>query len=307
MSDRRIPLTELEDHGEFARRHIGPDEAEVRAMLADLDLSSLEELVESAVPKKIRGAPPELPPALTEAEALDTLARYSERNQRLVSLIGLGYYNTFTPPVIRRNVLENPGWYTAYTPYQAEIAQGRLEALLNFQQMVIDLTAMELANASLLDEATAAAEAMALAKRVSANRASNNFFVDRLCLPQTIDVLRTRAGNFGFELIIGDAADAGNHSVFGALFQYPDCNGNIQDFSATINALHEQKAIAILAALGVLSMFGSSLLLASEASMAVRAVNDEMDDGHRFANRGGAERPSAAGRDSGDSHQGGTG
>ena len=135
MTDRHISLTELEDRAEFSRRHIGPDEAEIRAMLADLGLSSLEELVESAVPKKIRSAPPELPPAMTEAEALAALSGYADRNQRLVSLIGMGYYNTFTPPVIRRNVLENPGWYTAYTPYQAEIAQGRLEALINFQQI----------------------------------------------------------------------------------------------------------------------------------------------------------------------------
>src|SRR5690625_1169755 len=181
MSDRQIPLAELEDRGEFARRHIGPDNAEVQAMLAELGLSSLEELVDSAVPQKIRAEAPELPAPLTQAEALAALADYADRNQRLTSLIGLGYYNTHTPPVIRRNVLENPGWYTAYTPYQAEISQGRLEALLNFQHMLVDLTGMELANASLLDEATAASEAMLMfynsRLRSDIKEGRNKFFV----------------------------------------------------------------------------------------------------------------------------------
>ena len=247
MSDRRIPLTELEDHGEFTRRHIGPDEAEVRAMLADLELSSLDELVESAVPKKIRGAPPELAPPMTEAEALETLAAYADRNQRLVSLIGLGYYNTFTPPVIRRNVLENPGWYTAYTPYQAEIAQGRLEALLNFQQMVIDLTGMELANASMLDEATAAAEAMMLMHRVSKSKSDTCFVADDLH-PQTIAVLKTRAEPLGMELRFGDPEkDFVAEECFGLILQYPNTYGEAKDHRALVEKAHAGKALVTVA------------------------------------------------------------
>lgn len=148
------------------------------------------------------------------------LAGYAQQNQVWTSLIGMGYHGTITPTVILRNVLENPGWYTAYTPYQPEIAQGRLEALLNFQQMVIDLTGLALANASLLDEATAAAEAMALAKRVARNK-SNAFFADEHCHPQTLSVLKTRAEGFGFELIVDSVDNLAKHSVFGALLQYP--------------------------------------------------------------------------------------
>ena len=157
---------------------------------------------------------------MTEHAALATLKALAEQNEIKKSLIGLGYYGTHTPPVIQRNVLENPGWYTAYTPYQAEIAQGRLEALLNYQQMVIDLTGMEIANASLLDEATAAAEAMTMARRSSKSQ-GNAFFVDEDAFPQTIDVIRTRAAYFGFELIVGQPEDAADHDVFGALLQTP--------------------------------------------------------------------------------------
>ncbi|HLS69600.1 MAG TPA: glycine dehydrogenase (aminomethyl-transferring), partial [Kiloniellales bacterium] len=247
MSDRRIPLTELENHGEFTRRHIGPDEAEVRAMLADLGLSSLDELVESAVPKKIRSAPPKLPPPMTEAEALQALADYSERNQRFVSLIGLGYYNTFTPPVIRRNVLENPGWYTAYTPYQSEIAQGRLEALLNFQQMLVDLTGMELANASMLDEGTAVAEAMMLMNRMSKSK-SDTCFVAADLHPQTIALLETRAEPLGITLQIGDPEkDFVAEECFGLILQYPNTYGEVKDHRALAEKAHAGKALVTVA------------------------------------------------------------
>src|SRR5690554_2001966 len=247
MTDRHISLTELEDRAEFSRRHIGPDEAEIRAMLADLGLSSLEELVESAVPKKIRSAPPELPPAMTEAEALAALSGYADRNQRPVSLIGMGYYNTFTPPVIRRNVLENPGWYTAYTPYQAEIAQGRLEALINFQQMVIDLTGMEMANASMLDEATAAAEAMMLMHRMSKSKSDTCFVADDLH-PQTLAVLKTRAEPLGLELRIGDPEqDFVAEECFGLILQYPNTYGEVKDRRALVEKAHAGKALVTVA------------------------------------------------------------
>ena len=247
MSDRRIPLTELEDRGGFIRRHIGPDDAEIRAMLADLGLSSLEELVESAVPNKIRSAPPELPAPLTEAEALAQLADYAGRNKLLVSLIGLGYYNTFTPPVIRRNILENPGWYTAYTPYQAEISQGRLEALVNFQQMLVDLTGMELANASMLDEGTAAAEAMMLMHRMSKSK-SDACFVAEDMHPQTIAVLKTRAEPLGLKLTIGDPEkDFVAEDYFGLILQYPNTYGEVKDYRALAEKAHAGKALVTVA------------------------------------------------------------
>ena len=247
MSDRRIPLTELEDRGGFIRRHIGPEDAELRAMLADLGLSSLEELVESAVPNKIRSAPPELPAPLTEAEALAQLADYAGRNKLLVSLIGLGYYNTFTPPVIRRNILENPGWYTAYTPYQAEISQGRLEALVNFQQMLVDLTGMELANASMLDEGTAAAEAMMLMHRMSKSK-SDACFVAEDMHPQTIAVLKTRAEPLGLKLTIGDPEkDFVAEDYFGLILQYPNTYGEVKDYRALAEKAHAGKALVTVA------------------------------------------------------------
>ncbi|HBB24331.1 MAG TPA: glycine dehydrogenase (aminomethyl-transferring), partial [Pseudomonas sp.] len=162
-------------------------------------------------------------------------------------LIGMGYHGTITPPVILRNVLENPGWYTAYTPYQPEIAQGRLEALLNYQQMIIDLTGLDLANASLLDEATAAAEAMTLARRMAKSK-SNRFFVDENCHPQTLSVVQTRAEAFGFELVVGTLDDLAGHEVFGALLQYPDTHGEIRDLRPAIEQLHAQQALACVAA-----------------------------------------------------------
>jgi glycine dehydrogenase len=240
-------LSQLRDPEAFLRRHLGPDAAEQQAMLDSLGLGSRVELIEQTVPPGIRlNRVLDLPPALDEQAALAKLRSYAEQNQVWTSLIGMGYHGTLTPTVILRNVLENPGWYTAYTPYQPEIAQGRLEALLNFQQLTIDLTGLELANASLLDEATAAAEAMALAKRVAKSK-SNLFFVDENCHPQTISVVQTRAEGFGFELIIDAVDNLNQHQVFGALLQYPDTHGEIRDLRPVIDQLHAQQALACVA------------------------------------------------------------
>ena len=245
----RLPasLAALEQRDEFVARHIGPGATEIAAMLAAVGAGSLDQLIEQTVPVSIRlSAPLSLPQSQPEHEALARLKNIAAKNRVMKSLIGMGYSDTLTPAVIVRNVLENPGWYTAYTPYQAEIAQGRLEALLNYQQMVIDLTGLELANASLLDEATAAAEAMAMARRVSKSM-SNVFFVDSACFPQTIDVVKTRAGFFGFELIFGAAEDAAQHDVFGVLLQYPNDSGEVIDHSATIAALKAKGAVVAVA------------------------------------------------------------
>ncbi|WP_443690265.1 aminomethyl-transferring glycine dehydrogenase [Pseudomonas sp.] len=241
-------LSQLQDPNVFLRRHLGPDAREQQAMLETLGVTSRTELIEQTVPPAIRfNRALELPAALDEDAALAKLKGYAEQNQVWTSLIGMGYHGTLTPTVIVRNVLENPGWYTAYTPYQPEIAQGRLEALLNFQQLTIDLTGLELANASLLDEATAAAEAMALAKRVAKSR-SNLFFVDENCHPQTISVVQTRAQGFGFELIIDSVDNLSRHKVFGALLQYPDTHGEIRDLRPLIEQLHVQQALACVSA-----------------------------------------------------------
>ncbi|MEL7936096.1 aminomethyl-transferring glycine dehydrogenase [Pseudomonas delhiensis] len=241
-------LSQLNQPDAFLRRHLGPDEAERRTMLEALGVASLDDLIVQTVPPAIRlNRPLELPPALDEQGALARLRGYARQNQLWTSLIGTGYYGTLTPTVILRNVLENPGWYTAYTPYQPEIAQGRLEALLNFQQLTIDLTGLDLASASLLDEATAAAEAMALAKRV-AKAKSNLFFVDVNCHPQTISVVRTRAQAFGFDLVLDELDNLGQHAVFGALLQYPDSRGEVRDLRPLIDALHARQAIACVAA-----------------------------------------------------------
>lgn len=214
-------LAQLQPADAFLRRHLGPDPAEQQAMLDFLGVSTRAELIVQTVPPAIRlNRPLELPAALDEQAALARLRGYAGLNQRWTSLIGMGYYGTVTPPVILRNVLENPGWYTAYTPYQPEIAQGRLEALLNFQQLTIDLTGLDLASASLLDEATAAAEAMALARRVAKAR-SNRFFVDAHCHPQTVSVLRTRAEAFGFELVVDEPDNLAAHAVFERLAAIP--------------------------------------------------------------------------------------
>jgi len=231
----------------FLGRHVGPDAAEQQAMLSSLAVATRAELITQTVPPAIRlNGPLALPPALDEEGALAKLRGYAAQNQVWTSLIGMGYHGTLTPTVILRNVLENPGWYTAYTPYQPEIAQGRLEALLNFQQLTIDLTGLDLASASLLDEATAAAEAMAMAKRVAKSK-SNLFFVDHNCHPQTISVVQTRAEAFGFELAIDSVENLGNYQVFGGLLQYPDSRGEIVDIKPLIDQLHAQQALACVA------------------------------------------------------------
>ena len=234
---------------EFAARHIGPSEEDQRAMLATLGYGSVDDLLTAALPSYAR--PPAslaaLPPPRTEREVLDDLRRLAARNTVSVSMIGLGYHGTITPPVIRRNVLENPAWYTAYTPYQPEISQGRLEALLNFQTMVCDLTALDVANASLLDEASAAAEAMTLTFRVSGKRTV--FLADADCLPQTLDVLRTRAEPLGIELRVARVtADTDFGGVFGVLLQYPGASGEIRDLAPVIEAAHAAGARAAVAA-----------------------------------------------------------
>lgn len=240
-------LSQLHQPDAFLARHLGPDAAEQQAMLDTLGLGNRDDLIVQTVPPAIRlNRPLDLPTALDEQGALAKLRGYAQKNELWTSLIGTGYYGTLTPTVILRNVLENPGWYTAYTPYQPEIAQGRLESLLNFQQMTIDLTGLDLASASLLDEATAAAEAMALAKRV-AKAKSNLFFVDVNCHPQTISVVQTRAEAFGFDVVVDELDNLGQHAVFGALLQYPDTRGEIRDLRAVIDALHAQQAIACVA------------------------------------------------------------
>src|SRR5881397_3175287 len=204
MTAHRIPLSELEQGIPFEQRHIGPDHEARAKLLAHVGYGSLDELTAAAVPDVIKNSDAlELPGARTEAEVLAELRSLADRNQVLGSMIGLGYYGTFTPPVILRNVMENPAWYTAYTPYQPEISQGRLEALLNFQTMVADLTGLPTANASLLDEGTAAAEGMTLARR-AAPKANGPFVVDADALPQTIEVVRTRAEAMGIEVVIAD-------------------------------------------------------------------------------------------------------
>ncbi|MDR3300545.1 MAG: aminomethyl-transferring glycine dehydrogenase [Candidatus Accumulibacter sp.] len=243
-----LPLNILENREEFIARHIGPSSDDIPAMLAAIGAPSLEALIAQTIPATIRlPTPLRLEEPRPEAEALAALKDLAAKNKINKSLIGMGYADTLMPAVILRNVLENPGWYTAYTPYQAEVAQGRLEALLNYQQMVIDLTGLALANASLLDEATAAAEAMSMARRIGKST-SNLFFVDENCFPQTIDVLKTRAGFFGFELIFGPHDEAARQEIFGALLQYPNDTGEVADLSAPIAAVKSRGGIVAVAA-----------------------------------------------------------
>jgi glycine dehydrogenase len=238
------------DPYDFAnRRHIGPSPAEMEEMLAVIGAPSLDALIDQTVPQGIRQLSPlDFGAPLSEQAALAFLREVSRKNKALTSLIGMGWHGTVTPPVIQRNILENPAWYTAYTPYQPEISQGRLEALLNFQTMICDLTGLDVANASLLDEATAAAEAMSLARRSSKSKA-NVFFVDRWCLPQTINVIRTRAEPLGLDVLVGDPmTDLDPSAVFGAIFQHPGVQGHVRDFTDIIAALHDAKAVAAVAA-----------------------------------------------------------
>ena len=249
MNDpNRRSLEDLELRGDFVRRHIGPGERQIEEMLSVLGLDSLDEMIDRTVPAEIRSDRPfDLPPPMSERQFVTASRRVRERNRVFISMMGMGYYGTVMPSVIKRNVLENPGWYTAYTPYQAEVSQGRLEALLNFQQMVMDLTGMELANASLLDEATAAAEAMAMARRVSKSE-SNTFFVDRDCHPQTIAVVRTRARPMGWKVVVGDPfEDLEDRVVFGALLQYPGSSGQVRDPRPVIARVQRRKGLAIIA------------------------------------------------------------
>src|SRR5881392_3937532 len=237
------------DPSDFSRRHIGPSPREMSEMLSTVGVSDIGELIAETVPDAIRQTNPlALPPGISEAEALRTLRLIAGKNKVFTSLIGQGYYGTILPPVIQRNILENPAWYTAYTPYQPEISQGRLESLLNFQTMIADLTGLDVANASLLDEATAAAEAMALAERVSPAK-TKSFFVDAQVHPQTLAVLRTRAAPLGWKVIVGDPAiDLEKTDVFGGLLQYPGTSGAIRDLRPAIATLRGKGALAIVAA-----------------------------------------------------------
>lgn len=243
-----ISLDQLEAKDDFIRRHIGPSKTEQAEMLREVGAEDLEDLTRQIVPETIRLRQDlNIERATSEQDALDYLHAVARQNKVFKSYIGQGYHDTLVPKVILRNVLENPGWYTAYTPYQPEIAQGRLEALINFQQMVSDLTGMALANASLLDEASAAAEAMAMAKRCTRRNKSMSFFVDENILPQTLDVVRTRAEYMGFDIITGPMDTAADQPVFGALLQYPGTNGEIRDPEPVIAKLHEQDALACVA------------------------------------------------------------
>jgi glycine dehydrogenase len=242
--------TLLKPADRFVKRHIGPRSHDVTEMLAALNLSSLAELMDEAVPRSIRlGKPLDLEPPRSESAVLEELRELASQNRVFRSFIGMGYYGTITPPVIQRNILENPGWYTQYTPYQPEIAQGRLEALLNFQTMVADLTGMEIANASLLDEGTAAAEAMTLCQRAQPRKSTaDTFFVSELCHPQTIAVVETRAKPLGIKVIVGNHEEYDfSSSTFGVLLQYPATNGDIIDYTDFIARAHEAGAFVTVA------------------------------------------------------------
>src|SRR4051794_27479379 len=236
----------------FVRRHIGPGDEEVREMLEFLGFDSLDKLADATVPESIRlRRPLKLGPPRGESELLAELKTIASKNKVVRSFIGMGYYDTITPPVIQRNILENPGWYTQYTPYQAEIAQGRLEALLNFQTMVADLTGLPLANSSLLDEATAAAEAMAMCHAIHDHQRPK-FFAASDCHPQTLAGGRTRARSMGIELVVREPSEISNlksqiSEFSGVLLQYPTTDGRIVDYSAPIRAAREAGATVVMA------------------------------------------------------------
>ncbi len=247
MSQNTPSLRALEHNGAFVERHIGPDASEIAQMLAVVGQESLESLTDAIVPGSIKAAAAlDLPGSLTEVQALEKIRAIAGKNKVLRSFIGQGYYGTHTPNVVARNILENPAWYTAYTPYQAEISQGRMEALINFQTMVAELCGMEIANASLLDEATAAAEAMTLAKR-SARSKSNVFFVHDAVHPQTLELLKTRAQPLDIELVIGTPAQALETDSFGVLLQYPDTFGKVADHAALVEAVHARQGLVAVA------------------------------------------------------------
>ena len=231
----------MENFESFAQRHIGLSQRDIENLLEQLGYKDLEEFSKSALPKNIlTEQKSELNKAMSEEEALKALKEISKENKIYRSFIGQGYYGTVTPKVILRNVFENPGWYTSYTPYQAEISQGRLEALINFQTMVGDLTGFEIANASLLDEATAAAESMTLTRRVGKSK-SQKFFIDQNCFPQTISIVTARAKPIGIEVMVGDPQqlnDLTEETYFGALLQYPGNDGAVVDFSRAVSYTH---------------------------------------------------------------------
>ncbi|MCU1729970.1 aminomethyl-transferring glycine dehydrogenase [Pseudomonas sp. 7P_10.2_Bac1] len=240
----------LSTANEFIARHIGPRQADEQAMLTTLGFDSLQALSASVIPEGIKGTSVlNLPAGQSEADALASIKAIAAKNQLHKTYIGQGYYNCHTPSPILRNLLENPAWYTAYTPYQPEISQGRLEALLNFQTLISDLTGLPIANASLLDEATAAAEAMTFCKRLSKNKSSNRFFASRHCHPQTLDVLRTRAEPLGIEVVVGDEREVSDVSAFfGALLQYPASNGDVFDYRDLVERFHTANALVAVAA-----------------------------------------------------------
>lgn len=242
-------LNQLEMPGNFIHRHIGANQKQTEEMLADLGLSQLEDLIEQAIPQNILDEEPlKLTETISERAVIKYLRKIRNRNKPFTSLIGMGYYDTVMPSVIKRNVLENPAWYTAYTPYQAEVSQGRLEALINYQQVIMDLTGMELANASLLDEATAAAEAMAMTRRLSKSN-SNLVFIDQDCHPQTIAVMQTRAESLGFDTIVANPyQQLEKHDFFAILIQYPGSKGEIHDLTQVVEIAHNKQALVTVAA-----------------------------------------------------------
>ncbi|OWW19360.1 aminomethyl-transferring glycine dehydrogenase [Noviherbaspirillum denitrificans] len=249
MVQKRAAFEDLQQHTDFIDRHIGPGEGDRKAMLETLGFESMDAFIRKVIPDAIHSETPlNLDGARSEPEVLDELQKIASKNKVFKSYIGMGYYNTYTPTVILRNLLENPAWYTAYTPYQPEISQGRLEALLNFQTMISDLTGLSIANASLLDEATAAAEAMTFCQRLSKSK-SKVFFVSQDCFPQTIDVVRTRAEPIGVEVVVGDhRKDLDNAECFGVLLQYPALNGEINDYADTVAKAHAKNALVVVAA-----------------------------------------------------------
>ncbi len=250
MSNTRPSFAALENEAEFVARHIGPDDREISEMLATLKLKTLDEMIAQTVPAGIMAQKTlDIGESVSESAMLARARNYANQNTMKKSMIGQGYYGTLTPTVILRNVLENPAWYTAYTPYQAEIAQGRLEALLNFQTMIMDLTGMSVANASLLDEGTAAAEAMHLAQSLSKNSSANRILVSSDCHPQTIEVLSRRAQPLDIEVVVGDVSTfTFDHNTFAVLVQYPTSTGGIQDYAKLVSDAHAHKALVVAAA-----------------------------------------------------------
>ena len=247
MLQKKRTLADLQNSAEFIARHVGPSAAEQQAMLVALGCTNLAELTAQVVPEAIAMTQDlAIVDGCTETQALAELREMADLNQVFKTYIGQGYYGTITPNVIQRNILENPAWYTAYTPYQPEISQGRLEALINFQTMITDLTGMEMANASMWDEGTAAAEAMALCQRMSKSK-SNRFLVDIDCLPQTIEIIKTRAEPMNIEVVVGNPEDFAGEA-FGALLQYPGASGEVRDNREIIARIQADKGLVVVAA-----------------------------------------------------------